>query len=674
MGNEDYKQGYADSMKAHEDFLKKQEAATQHIAGEMAKVGEDVGRLGEKISGITDYITDQEKVELYKLNAPVDIAELEARDKELLWAVLYQLANDEDEITEEQQNYLRAVQNYIGVKDAQVESLDVIEEINDVDTSKAILQAVLEFFYLGTHFGDYTEKQTDFLDLFNVNPKGRKEILNHIETIVKAVGIKGLAEKYGFVPAPEPEMESENMQREPGCSVDPAELQDVSIDTILSIPEGETVTYRNKRICVKSYISCDGTLEFINCIIEYGGELGGNVLTVNSNGNVRFDYCSFDVSGKKDSYFICCEEESSCEITNSLLDNCSFFLISNYHSSELVVKRCFIHNPKEHTIGTLQYSQIKDTKILFSKCYQKIEGTVFFLTGIVENCVIECSEDARVGGATIFMSIKKYGLTFNHCSFARLGGCISGAAVVKNCAFTECGGVITNTSEISDCIFQGGTSLVDSVYTIRDSQFIGCRNSIIDLYCCKDDPTYRISYCTFSSLESSGNIFEGAIMIRGEPNAHCHVEHCIFTGITLKGKYYSLIASSVQKKLKQPFVEIHECTFKGCTAEREDNVIVEPYAKLTKILGKIDFTRTISISKCAGLNVDGTADIQKCGKPISDSQMRTTTKDGSGIIGAALDLVASHPVASIIGGSVIGGPVGGLAAGSALLINKIKKD
>lgn len=49
-------------------------------------------------------------------------------------------------------------------------------------------------------------------------------------------------------------------------------------------------------------------------------------------------------------------------------------------------------------------------------------------------------------------------------------------------------------------------------------------------------------------------------------------------------------------------------------------------------------------------------------------------KDGSGIIGAALDLVASHPVASVIGGSVIGGPVGGLAAGGALLINKLKND
>lgn len=652
MGNKDYKQGYADSMKAHEDFLKKQEAATQHIAGEMAKVGEDVGRLGEKIGGITDYITDQEKVELYKLNAPVDIAELEARDKELLWAVLYQLANDEDEITEEQQNYLRAVQNYIGVKDAQVESLDVVEEISDVDTSKAILQAVLEFFYLGTHFGDYTENQADFLDLFNVNPKGRKEIHNHIETIVKAVGIKGLAEKYGFVPAPESEMGSENMQGEPGCGVDPAELQDISIDTILSIPEGETVTYRNKRICVKSYISCDGTLEFINCIIEYGGELGGNVITVNPGGSLCFDSCSICATGSRNCFFISCDKVNACVVTKTILDRCSYFLDGGY--SEVMIDSCLIQNPGAEIL--------------------------YFSGAAVENCTIQGEENTSpdITCEYIFSGTS----TFNHCTFTNLRHCIDSAMEIKNCVFSNCSAAISNAPKLSDCIFENcftqapNDSLIQVGFsarpvTIENCQFICYKGNILDTspYC--TDVT--VSYCSFYELEDTEDL--DIIQFHRRDSGNFKIEQCIFDGVDLKENY--LIWTYSEKKIKHPFVQVIGCTFRWCTTAWESGIMIPLHGAYKKVFGGWEPSKEeiISISKCVGLRTDGSIDerVEEV-QQTPQQKTRTVSKDGSGIIGAALDLVASHPVASIIGGSVVGGPIGGLAAGSALLINKIKKD
>jgi len=202
MSKKDYKQGMADAMEAYRRFGKKQEAAIRHVGEQVEKTAGKVDSLGGKIGEITDYITDQEKAALYKLNTPVDIADLEDAEKRILLAVLYQLSADEEELTEEQQNFVRAVQQYLKIYNPQTEiSLDAVENIEDVSAQKAVLQTVLEFFYLGTHPETYSDDQMDFLDCFQVNRKTRREINGYINAIVEAVGTQGLSEKYGFVAA-----------------------------------------------------------------------------------------------------------------------------------------------------------------------------------------------------------------------------------------------------------------------------------------------------------------------------------------------------------------------------------------------------------------------------------------------------------------------------------------
>lgn len=200
MSKKDYKQGMADALEANKGFSEKQEAAINHVAGEVEKAAGKMDKLGDKIGEIKNYITDQEKAALYKLNTPVDIAALENNEKRILLAVLYQLSSDEDELTEEQQSYVRAVQQYLKIYNPQTEiDLEAVENIEDIAAQKAVLQTVLEFFYLGTHPGTYSEDQLEFLDCFQVNRKTRREISDHIKAIVEAVGVQGLAEKYGFV-------------------------------------------------------------------------------------------------------------------------------------------------------------------------------------------------------------------------------------------------------------------------------------------------------------------------------------------------------------------------------------------------------------------------------------------------------------------------------------------
>lgn len=200
MSRKDYKKGMADAMTAYEAFGEKQEEAIRYVGAEIERTAGKVDRLGGKIGEIADYITDQEKAALYKLNTPVDIADLDDAEKRILLAVLYQLSADEDEVTEEQQNYIRAVQQYLKIYNPQTEiDLSAVENIEDISAQKAVLQSVLEFFRLGTHPEELTEEQEDFLDFFQVNRRTRREIDGFISAIVEAVGIKGLSEKYGFV-------------------------------------------------------------------------------------------------------------------------------------------------------------------------------------------------------------------------------------------------------------------------------------------------------------------------------------------------------------------------------------------------------------------------------------------------------------------------------------------
>ena len=152
MSKKDYKKGMSDAMEAYEAFSEKQEAATRHVAKQVNKVADKVDKLGGKIGEITTRITDHEKAALYRLNTPVDIADLGNQEKKMLVAILYQLASDETEVAEDQQNYIRAVQQYLSIFNPQTEiDLEVVEGIEDIPTQKAVLQAVLEFLYLGTH-------------------------------------------------------------------------------------------------------------------------------------------------------------------------------------------------------------------------------------------------------------------------------------------------------------------------------------------------------------------------------------------------------------------------------------------------------------------------------------------------------------------------------------------
>jgi len=208
MFNKKYKKGMADAAKAYEAFGQKQADAIKHILEEVRQGKRDlesvVRELNGNIDGLYNYIDSKEKAHLYSLYTPFDIIELDKNNRLFLVGVLYRLTADKTP-NENQQNYIRAVQRYLEIKEPPF-GIDpmYIETIEDIPTQKAILQTVLEYLYLqdGDSY-DETEYQQEFLDAFSVNTKGRKEIMDHIDLLYTATGAKGLAEKYGYVPEEE---------------------------------------------------------------------------------------------------------------------------------------------------------------------------------------------------------------------------------------------------------------------------------------------------------------------------------------------------------------------------------------------------------------------------------------------------------------------------------------
>lgn len=200
-----YKKGMADAAKSYTEFGKKQEDALNYILEEVRQgrkgLEEAVQELNGNLDGLYEHLKSKEKAQLYTVYTPFDIKELGKWEKLFLLGSLYCLTIEKTP-NENQQNYLRAVQKYLEIKEPP-SNVDImsIENIEDIPTQKAIFQTVLEFLRLqdGDCY-DETDMQNSFLDSFSINAKNRQAIFEHVELLYMATGAKGLAEKYGYVP------------------------------------------------------------------------------------------------------------------------------------------------------------------------------------------------------------------------------------------------------------------------------------------------------------------------------------------------------------------------------------------------------------------------------------------------------------------------------------------
>lgn len=208
MSRKDFSKGMEAGARPFEEKFRKQ-------SEEFKKTAKDINKKLDDIDDVTDNIIDDlnsiQKKSLYGLNTLVDIVELGKDEKELLLAILYTLANMTDYVTEYQQTFLRSVKNYLKVANVQTSvDLSSIENIENINDQKAILQTVMEFLFLENTDHGYMEEYEDVLEYFSVNKKGIREIQECIDRIYTATGLQGIAENYGYVTLEEAENRAED--------------------------------------------------------------------------------------------------------------------------------------------------------------------------------------------------------------------------------------------------------------------------------------------------------------------------------------------------------------------------------------------------------------------------------------------------------------------------------
>ena len=205
-----YKKGLEDAMRANEAFVKKQQDAIEYMREEVRtghKKLEDalaaaIHSLDGCVIGLSNRLEAKEKAALYKLSTSLDIQHFAESEKQLLVAVLYQLASDEGlDITEYQRCFVRSVQKYVGISNPQLQAdLSVVSDIDSLEVQKAFLRVVLEFLYLRAG-EEICDSQEDFLNNFAVNKKQAELIEAQVSQLYDIVGAEGIAEKYGFDPS-----------------------------------------------------------------------------------------------------------------------------------------------------------------------------------------------------------------------------------------------------------------------------------------------------------------------------------------------------------------------------------------------------------------------------------------------------------------------------------------
>lgn len=288
------------------------------MSEEMDKFGKKFEQHYEDISSTMDDIFDamdlEKKKKYYRTESPVDLDVLEKGDREILLSVLFTLAECEDALSEEQQLYIRSVKWYLENTEEEkkpknwsvLEESDwsILDEIYDVDVTKAVVLVVMEFLFLGyKDHAAYKDEYEDLFDCFSLNRKGFNEIQNYIDMLYKAMGVQGIAEFYGkTLEESDDSQADENSQMQPevlyGASGD---LELLEINEEIKIGVGLEKVYKDKNIIFnKGELRLDdyAKLRFENCRIatpEKVDEEWYKIVWLDGKHNqVSFENCTID--------------------------------------------------------------------------------------------------------------------------------------------------------------------------------------------------------------------------------------------------------------------------------------------------------------------------------------------------------------------------------------------
>lgn len=692
MSTKDFKEGMVAGAKPFGDKLDQLANASERSVSD---IKEGLDGVSQVVNVVLDDLSAQEKKRIYDLDQATDISMLEDDEKELLVAVLTELANSIPEVTDLQRRYITSVCSTVGIATPQASlNLACIENIENMRTQKILLRHVMEFFFVGTQNYDFLDYyETAIFCYFGVNKRGVNEIVNTIDRIYNAMGIEGLANRYTFV-AGYQEIECQETQAIEGIEeyydvpyVDISEFEEINLTDIVHINNDESGAYQYKRININSIVTVDGVLEFDHCIVNFYYDDLPAFFSV--NGTLKFSGC--EINSRVDNLQHSDDKKSSLgksiinglESSNITFENCLFQNTGHFISTagELTVDGCTLHNPgiRFISLSLIKESKISNSVIEFSEKLSLDKNSSEYIardiiyafateqtattSGFrIDNCRFICSTPETISGVApinapcVVSNCEFYNFTKAQCvvfvktieknHFENCRGIVADA--ITDSTFLQCshignrGGSVIDNCDFKDCKL----IVLPENSMLKNSRLVNSRGRIINAQ------ESKIEHCVFYNIRkwnkgiATSSLSEQNFAIYMNDSV---IDTCVFEGVELKDNAFLIVGE--QHSTNNKPVEIKNCVFRNCYTDRSDKQIVavqEHYGILSPKIRSVNPTQN-----CVGMELVKSGSL-KAEAPIIDSPKDTGIIAGT-FIGAAFG------VGGVIVGSILGATVDALA-------------
>lgn len=572
----------------------------------------DIEKLGENNIYLLNRIKKLED-KVLGIKRKIKPEDLSLQAKEILSACLNKLSTLFDYTNDNQKLYVNFILNQLNISRVEYDNLEfAINELDSNNEKTQILISCLEYIYLKSNNFNILKTNyqiLNFIEMFYFSKKKIDEIKNQVE---RDNNFDGIIFRYNndFEDDKDDDFLLNFVYNIEEIEI---EKEDLYIDSMFNIKEGEIYVIENKNIHISSMINCAGTLEIRNCTLYYNEILNNeakkifNKINLGNNSTLKVENSTvicknydknFFIKGEdlkksniylKNTIFIDCLNCINSYVIDVSVENCEFrncvrnFFKMNVYG-DFLMKDCSIIQEKlpDFKVPIKEYAHNNEVLFYISNSSKK---SAIFINNKVD---IYFYDNERQYSQLITSNYSNRNLIvknsiFNNHLENKFSLKIT-AEYVDNCAFYSLSNIL-KTENINSCFFENCSFICQernsNLLYIKNTEFRNCSDSLfpstrdyINEYSLR--PSYYHNKIIFENCKFSGNglIMENFI----ELGRSSQIKNCEFSNISMKN---FLISISIDEK---SLVLIQNCVFKNCTTERKDKEIIKKYESMQRVI------------------------------------------------------------------------------------------
>ena len=573
----------------------------------------DIEKLGENDIYLLNRIKKLED-KVLGIKRKIKPEDLSLQAKEILSACLKELSTLFDYTNDNQKLYVNFILNQLNIDRVEYNNLELaIDKLDSNNEKTQILISCLEYIYLKNNNFNILKTNyqiLNFIEMFYFSEKKIDEIKNQVERDSNFDGII-----FRYTNNYNEDFEDDDFLLDFINDIGKIEIEkeDLYINSMINIKEGEVYVIENKNIHISSMINCSGTLEIKNSTLYYNEILNKEVkkifnkINLGNNSTLKIENSTvicknydkeFFIKGEdlkksniylKNTIFIDCLNCINSYVIDASIENCefkncvrNFFKIDIY--GDFLMRDCSIVQEKlpNFKIPLKEYKHINEILFCINNSSKK---SAIFTNNKVD---IYFYDNERQYSQLITSNYSNRNLIvknsiFNNHLENKFSLKIT-AEYVDNCAFYSLSNIL-KTENINSCFFENCSFICQernsNLLYIKNTEFRNCSDSLfpstrdyINKYSLR--PSYYHNKIIFENCKFSGKglIKENFI----ELGRSSQIKNCEFSNISMKN---FLISISIDEK---SLVLIQNCVFKNCTTERKDKEIIKKYESMQRVI------------------------------------------------------------------------------------------